>query len=124
VPPAQPSPLNEAQLDKYRQQLLLLRARLVGDVRDLAAEAFCDNSDGSHGARAPTHMADIASDAFEQELTLDLMARDEQRLQSVDAALSRLGTGHFGVCQRCGHRIPRGRLDVLPDAAYCVHCTD
>jgi len=26
-------------------------------------------------------------------------------------------------CEKCGERIPKGRLDVLPDTKVCVRCS-
>ena len=46
-------------------QLLRLRARLLGDMNQLADTALQD----SNLIRMPSDMADVGTDAFEQELT-------------------------------------------------------
>ena len=45
-------------------QLLRLRARLLGDMNQLADAALQD----SNSIRMPSDMADVGTDAFEQEL--------------------------------------------------------
>jgi DnaK suppressor protein len=67
-------------------------------------------------------MADIGSDAFEQELTLNLMGNEEGVLEQIDAALKRIEDGSYGRCEECGHNIAKARLDAIPYAALCVRC--
>lgn len=45
-------------------------------------------------------------------------------LRQVDEALARLDTGDYGVCARCGQRIPAARLEVRPFATHCVACAE
>ncbi|MCZ7438178.1 TraR/DksA C4-type zinc finger protein [Micromonospora sp. WMMC241] len=37
-------------------------------------------------------------------------------------ALKRMSEGTYGVCERCGHDIPAGRLEIRPAARFCVPC--
>ena len=45
-----------------------------------------------------------------------------QQLAAVEAAIGRLDDGSYGVCERCGTRIPEERMEVVPWAATCVAC--
>jgi DnaK suppressor protein len=49
---------------------------------------------------------------------------DLRKLKLIDAALQRLNSGDFGICDDCGERIPNKRLKAVPWAAYCVPCQD
>jgi DnaK suppressor protein len=49
---------------------------------------------------------------------------DLRKLKLIDAALQRLNSGDFGICDDCGERIPDKRLKAVPWAAYCVPCQD
>lgn len=40
----------------------------------------------------------------------------------LDAALARVEEGTYGICTRCGRRIPAGRLQARPAASMCVDC--
>jgi DnaK suppressor protein len=51
---------------------------------------------------------------------LDASGHDE--LSEIDAALTRLEGGAFGVCSECGEDIPVGRLKVVPTARTCAAC--
>jgi len=46
-----------------------------------------------------------------------------QRLQiETRLALSKFKIGKYGICEKCGNRIDRARLEVFPQARYCVTC--
>ncbi len=44
-------------------------------------------------------------------------------IKKIQAALARIDKGTFGVCVSCEEPISNERLEVLPHAARCRHCT-
>ncbi len=113
--------LDAKERAQFKKVLLEMRARMSGDVNMMAEEALSGNSEG-RSSHAPTHMADLGSDAYSQELTLAIMASEGGRLQQVQEALERIESGQYGSCLDCGGRIPKARLEVLPDTPFCVKC--
>jgi DnaK suppressor protein len=111
-------------LKAFKEQLLRLRARLRGDVSQMAEAALNKNRTEANGnlSRMPIHMADIGSDNFEQEFTLSLMANEGDTLAKIEAALERLEEGSYGLCEECGVKIPKARLEAIPYATLCVKC--
>jgi len=118
--------MKKAEMKVYKDRLLALRARLRGDVTQLAEVALKKNSAQSGGDHAsmPIHMADLGSDAYEQEFTLSLMETEEDTLSLIEAALERIEDGTYGACEECGIQIPKTRLNALPHAAMCVKCAE
>jgi DnaK suppressor protein len=57
-----------------------------------------------------------------QQLALSLRARQQQQLLRVQSALDAIGNGTYGMCRRCRDPIAIERLDVQPDAVFCVEC--
>lgn len=116
--------MSKPKFDTYRQLLLDMRQRLDGDVSHLQDEALRHNQKDASGnlSSMPIHMADIGTDNFEQENTLNLLANEEQVLEEISSALDRIQDGSFGRCEECQGEIPKVRLDVLPYARYCVPC--
>ena len=43
-------------------------------------------------------------------------------LDQIEAAIQRTEDGSFGRCEECGVKIPKPRLEALPDAAQCIRC--
>lgn len=102
----------------YLRQLLALRARLRGEVQQMANAALTE----SGSTRMPIHMAELGSDNFDRELSLQLLGSEQDALDLIDAAIARLADGSYGRCIACGAAIPKSRLDAIPYAAHCVRC--
>jgi RNA polymerase-binding transcription factor DksA len=117
--------MTKAELNSHQRLLLTLRDRLTGDVSHLADEAFrkSDGEAGGNLSHMPIHMADLGTDNFEQENTLNLLANEEHMLAEINAALDRIANGTFGRCEEChGEILPKARLKELPYTRYCVDC--
>lgn len=104
----------------YRERLLSLRARLQGDMTQMEDNAL--SKDSSRATSMPTDMAELGSDNFDQELTLNLLGNGKDTFDEIDGALKRIEEGSFGQCQECGKKIPDPRLEAIPYAALCVQC--
>jgi RNA polymerase-binding transcription factor DksA len=118
--------MKKAELKTYKERLLALRARLRGDVNQLADAALKNNRMESNGnlSSMPIHMADIGSDAYEQEFTLTLMETEEDTLNAIEAALERIEDGTYGTCEECEGKIAKARLNAIPYVALCVKCAE
>ena len=92
-----------ADMRAYQRVLEQLRSRLRGDVNTMADAALGTktNEPIGHSSTMPVHMADIGSDVFEQEFTLSLMENEEETLQLVEEALTRIRRKTFGSCVEC-----------------------
>jgi len=116
--------MKKVDLKAYKERLLSLRARLRGDVTQMAEAALKKNRSEASGdlSSMPIHMADIGSDNFEQEFTLSLMESEESTLEQIEASLERIEDGTYGQCEECGIKIPKTRLNAIPYAMLCVKC--
>jgi CBS domain-containing protein/RNA polymerase-binding transcription factor DksA len=72
--------------------------------------------------REPGDPADVASLRSDEQLAEALEAAKARRLAALDHALERAAQGRFGICDRCGERIPVARLRALPGSTRCVRC--
>jgi DnaK suppressor protein len=116
--------MKKAELKAYKERLLALRLRLRGDVSQMADATLKKNRSEANGdlSSMPIHMADIGSDNFEQEFTLSLMETEEGTLSLIEAALEHIEDGTYGMCDECGARIPKARLNAIPYTTFCVKC--
>ncbi|NUQ65249.1 MAG: TraR/DksA C4-type zinc finger protein [Pirellulales bacterium] len=106
----------------YKNRLLDMRVRLRGDVSRMTAGALTGGAEGAQRNRMPIHMAEVAGDHFDQELSLALASSKDDILQQIEKALERIEDGVYGACDCCGRRIPQARLDAVPYAGLCVRC--
>jgi DnaK suppressor protein len=61
-------------------------------------------------------------DDVRDEIDEILRAGATTALAEVEAALNRMRTGTYGICERCTEAIPHERLEVLPMSRYCMRC--
>jgi len=112
--------MKSPELAQFKERLLALRARLRGEVSQMADSALrVDRSDLSS---MPLHLADMGTDTYEQDFTLSLMERDEEALELIEAALERITEGTYGTCLECSTKIAKARLNALPYAPLCIDC--
>jgi len=116
--------MKKAEAKVYKERLLMLRARLRGDVHTMAESALNKTRAEASGDLSfmPIHMADVGTDNYEQEFTLSLLENEESTLEAVEAALERIESGEYGNCAECGRTIPKTRLNAIPFTPYCVKC--
>ena len=116
--------MNRLELQDYKDQLLVLRARMTGDVNQLQEHSLRKSRSEANGdlSSMPIHMADIGSDNYEQEFTLSLMENGGATLDKIQASLDRIDEGTYGTCEECGGKIPKTRLNAIPYATLCVKC--
>jgi DnaK suppressor protein len=117
--------MNKTDMNVYKERLLMLRARLRGDVNAMADAALRNSGmGGGENSSMPIHMAELGSDNFEQEFTLSLMATEEDTLNRIDEALQRVEQGTYGTCEECGGAIPKLRLNAIPFTPVCIKCAE
>ena len=106
---------------ELRQRIEAERDRLTMEIGGLQEAAIqytegVGDEDRSYG----NHMADDATNTYEQERQLALQRNLETVLAEVNQALHRMDEGTYGTCEVCGKEIPIERLEARPYATRCV----
>jgi DnaK suppressor protein len=90
-------------------------AALEREFADLAEAAGAAGTDDEHDPEGATL-------AFERQHAAALLDAAREQLAAIEAALQRLETGRYGICERCGQPIGEERLAARPAAATCIRC--
>lgn len=98
-----------------RHEMLRRLSGLTGEFDEVVAASRDTNADDEHDPEGATI-------AFERSQLAALVRQVQAHLAEVDAALERMDTGTYGVCEVCGRPIARERLEVRPAARTCVAC--
>jgi len=120
--------LKKVELQEYRDLLLTVQARVRGDVQQLTNEALSGGDGGD--SKSPTHLAELGTDAFEQDCSLRFVENDQEVLAEIGAALGRIDDGTYGACETCVEegrpksrsKITKTRLRAIPYARNCIEC--
>jgi DnaK suppressor protein len=100
-----------------------LRRRLVKSEGDLRTQlADLDQEVREEGVGYSNHMADVATEVFEQARDTALVRQLATSLANVERALEKFDDGTYGICESCGGSIDLARLEVVPEARYCLDC--
>ncbi len=117
------------EISEFRMMLKMLQARLRGDVEQLKEEAF-SGSEAGNESRSSNHMAEMGSDAWDLDFSLQLVESDQGVLEEISHALKKIDAGSYGLCEACLEqgkqeakcRIPKVRLQAIPHARNCIDC--
>jgi len=120
--PEDTKPLVPQEIEHFRELLLEKRREVLGDVDSMWNGALESNRQESSGdlSNMPIHMADVGTDNYEQEFTLDLVDSERRLLHDIDRALAKIAVGTYGYCEGTGKPIGRARLEAKPEARYTI----
>lgn len=105
-------------MSDYREQEQKLRA-----LRDELSQRL----DAVSRDLSQTHSSDSEERATEREnddTLTSLAAEAETEMAQIDRALERIGTGKYGLCEKCGQSIDNNRLLAIPFATQCIRCAE
>jgi DnaK suppressor protein len=101
--------------------LLQIRQKLEAERQRLLAFLPAEETNGRIQGRNPDR-GDLAEAYSSRERNLALQAIEAEQLKQIKRALARLDEGRYGLCESCGQQIPPARLEILPQAIFCVAC--
>ncbi|MDR1596960.1 MAG: TraR/DksA family transcriptional regulator [Treponema sp.] len=107
------------------QELVARMEKSLTDLKmEIIANLVASNEDFKEIVEGmdPKDLADIASDDIDRKMIEALGSQDLKRLKLIDSALTRIQQGKYGLCVKCGKRIPQERLEAIPYALMCVEC--
>ncbi|NQT95990.1 MAG: TraR/DksA C4-type zinc finger protein [Candidatus Omnitrophica bacterium] len=116
--------MNRLQKAKIKSILLKMREDLISKIKYIEKETLRKSQKEASGDLSgySFHMADVASDNFERELSLDLAENERELLRKIEDSMRRLKEKKFGDCQQCSKSITMKRLSAVPYALMCITC--
>lgn len=107
--------MTDEKLQEFKMRLTAERNAITDKIRNQEEEekGFFRESD---------------DDLFEQvgdptlEVLETLTDSEVKLLGKIDLALSKIGSGTYGICDSCGGEIPPERLEAKPSVSLCRDC--
>jgi len=99
------------KLELQKKESLQFLRRLSQETRSVDVDSSLDN-------------ADRCTADLEKESLFERSSQRRTHLRLVEAALSRIENGSFGVCVACGEEIQPRRLQAIPWTQFCLACQE
>jgi DnaK suppressor protein len=113
--------LTAKEIDDLRVRLLEERTHLESQLESIVEGSFAaTQSDMSGDVGLDDESADAGTATFEREKDLSIENNVRDLLRKIDAALSRMESKTYGLCERCGKPIEKARIKALPYAELCI----
>jgi DnaK suppressor protein len=119
--------VSDAHDELSESQLLLLASKLKGQHAELRAEvqedrAKSDDERDRRSAREVQDRGDEANTDQWRETNAAMIDHHVDEISGIQAALSRVESGTYGLCVDCGEQIGFQRLQAYPSANRCLAC--
>jgi YteA family regulatory protein len=114
--------LTAEQLHTLRDDLEREESRLLSRLRDNDHYGLMISERDSTGdlSTNDNHPGDLGTEMFERGKDIALNENAEKHLDDVQAALTAMDNGQYGVCITCNQPIPFERLEAIPYTLYCI----
>ncbi|OGK11182.1 MAG: hypothetical protein A2Y63_00330 [Candidatus Riflebacteria bacterium RBG_13_59_9] len=115
--------LKEKDVERYRQMLDDKRVQIEKQAvglrkkikKSLDEDRIFERTSGDPDSDFITESSEIEKDEM-------LVHQLESVLEQIDHAIEMVNDGFFGICQKCGCSIDKGRLNTIPWVRYCYKC--
>ncbi len=108
----------------FKKMLLGIKEDINDQIKHISENALKKTQRDASGdvSGYTLHMADVATDTYDREFSLDLAANERERLFEIEDALKRIEDKEFGRCEKCDKLINKSRLKALPYTRMCMNC--
>ena len=93
---------------------------LAGRLAD--AQELVSNDNGPREVQFDDESGEGAGAAVDREFDLMQAAKLQDELDEFEAALNRIKSKRYGMCEKCQKPIPKARLETVPAARICAPC--
>ena len=114
--------MNKKDLQRFRKLIEDERRRVVQRIGMIEEEIQGMAASQSGNQSYSNHMADIGTDAIEQEQAFLHASQGTDYLMALEDALRRVDKGTYGICEECNEKIPPRRLEAFLAARLCIKC--
>lgn len=109
--------LTKSFATKQKTKLEAEHAKILGDIEELQKDdPFADPEHANDNAAIDTDVREqIGHDTITAEIK-DL----KRKLSDIELALAKIKDGRYGYCEKHDDPIPLKRLELVPEARFCV----
>ena len=118
--------LTKKNIEHFKKLILKKKEELLDGLRRSLEETLKKSPREAAGdiSGYAFHMADLATDTYDREFSLNLASNERELLYEIDEALKKIEEGKYGICEACKSQISKGRLKAIPYTRLCLKCQE
>ena len=105
---------NNPKLKAVKEKLLSERKELGERIQSHLGEVHIEHEPDDEVAQATYSVT--------RDMSVATIERERKTFAELEAALKRIDSGEYGVCESCEEPISSARLKALPWARLCISC--
>jgi len=109
--------MRKTELRKFKA---ILEEKRDGILNSSGKKTYWENMENTRRG----DFVDQASDDNEVHVNIRLRQTDAKLLRAIEAAISRIDQGNYGVCTMCEEQISDARLHAVPWTSVCIACKE
>lgn len=114
--------MKKEKLKIFRKLLEKQREEILNQIQSLGDDVLNKTLKESSGdlSSYTVHMADLATDNYNRDFSLDLVSNEQGVLYKINEALRRIDEESYGFCKECSKKISEKRLKAVLHADLCL----
>jgi RNA polymerase-binding protein DksA len=112
----------QATATNMAENLQVVLQKLLAEMQRVKAEIAEHARLAQERSTSGNDIGDDGNEIEQVSKNLALKRHLERLLAQIEAAVSRIEQGVYGLCERCGQAINPERLEALPYATTCLNC--
>ncbi|MCX7661084.1 MAG: TraR/DksA family transcriptional regulator [Candidatus Omnitrophica bacterium] len=116
----------QKELSEFRKLILKRKEEILESIKRISEDNLKRSQKDATGdiSGYTYHMADVATDTYDRDFSLNLASAEQDELYELEEALRKIEEGTFGICEGCNSLIPKVRLRAVPYARFCIKCQE
>ncbi len=110
--------MEEKELLEFKEILLERQKQILKNIDDNTKEI--DGLKQAEASDEADHATISADTAIEEALNI----KQQKELKEIEYALFKIANKTYGICEMCEDPIGKARLEVKPQAKYCIVCRE
>jgi DnaK suppressor protein len=118
--------LTKKELADYKKIIQKIKNKIMDEISHISEDTLKKSQKDAAGdiSSYTYHMADVATDTYDREFSLELASNERKMVYELDDATKRIEDGTFGICEDCKSLIVKSRLKAIPYARLCLKCQE
>lgn len=115
------TPYSDEELDYFRKLLKEEEDEARQEIDELESNiAGIEEQEGDEKSAQGHHSGNVGTEEEERETFYTLIQRQQDKLKKINKAYERIENRTYGICQKTGQKIQKGRLESLPYTPYSI----